>query len=274
MNINEIEGTIIPFLTSTGRYSTLIAQFQSLKTKGHAFELYFAYTMEQGGIQLEYEKNASEDGEKTVDFYYNHNGKDVWFELVSPDINQELKDNIEQQLKDTKSDGISYYQLALTSNHTNPNYNSDAQLIRLQEKILEKPSKFSTPSDNSFNVIVADCSTAFIHKIDAEDFRNLTYGYANEPHYQAWFNGKRINGLLENGFKKNGSEELQNKLSALLCLGKVNLNLFNTKHAYISCNPLLEEHYNKAFNCLREIAPLNMSRYINPIKPNNSDDTK
>jgi hypothetical protein len=32
--------------------------------------------------------------------------------------------------------------------------------------------------------------------------RNLTYGYAKNPAYQAWFKGKRIKELLETEFKK------------------------------------------------------------------------
>jgi len=268
MNIEEIDKTIIPFLTSKGNYSQLISLFKSQKTQGHAFELYFAYAMEHSGVKLEYEKRAN--GDKTVDFCYSQNENKIWFELVSPDMNQVLKDNIEQQLKDTESDGLSYYQIILTNDQKNPNYNSDAQLIKLQEKILEKPKKFLSPSEKIFNVLVVDCSTAF-RGFDDDDFRNITYGYAKNPAYQAWFNGKRIKGLLETGFKKNGSDELQTKLSALLCFEKVNLDLFNPKHAFISCNPLPgEDQYNKAFNCLREIQSLNTSRYINPIRPSTS----
>jgi len=264
MNINEIENTIIPFLESKNNYSVLINLFQSQKTKGHAFELYFAYSMEHNGIELEYERKARED--KTVDFYCAYNGNEIWFELVSPDMNQALKDNIEQQLKDTENDGVSHYEVLLTNDHNNPNYNCDAQLIKLQEKILEKPNKFLSPTDTTFNILVVDCSTA-LRAFDDDDFRNLTYGYAKNPAYQARFNGKRIEGLLENGFSKRGSKELQKNLSALLCLEKVNLNPFNSKHAYISCNPLLTDHYAKAIGCLSEIKPINASRYIKPIKP-------
>lgn len=266
MHQEEIDQKIIPFLESLGRYNTLITRFTKQKTKGYAFELYFAYAMEKGGTTLDYEQKANASGKKRVDFHHGRNGSHIWFELVSPFMNDVLKNDIKQQLKNTESDGISYYQIALSSRNTDPNHHPDAQLIRLQQIILEKSAKFSEPSSNTFNVIVVDCSDIFLHKIDADDFRNITYGYASDPWYQAYFDGERVKGLLEEGFDRRGATGLQSKLSALICLGEIPADLFNQKHAYITCNPLLNDHYNRTFNCLKEIPPISAARYINPIK--------
>lgn len=267
MLLKEIE-QIIAYLKPLRRYDKLIDLFNTHKNRGYAFELYFAYAMEQKGVKLEYEKRANVNNDKTVDFYHAFQGNNIWFELVSLDTSDVIKNDIEQQHKNTQSGGVSYHSLVIKSDHPNPHYDSAAQLIRLQEKILEKPEKFSTPSDDTFNIIVTDCSQIHLGAFDAEDFRNAIYGYPKDMRLREVFKGQRVKGLFEDGLDKRNISELQNKTSALICLGRVKLDLFTKERAYISCNPLLgAHHYHKTYDCLAELAPLKTARYIKPIKP-------
>jgi hypothetical protein len=265
--INQIRSILKPLR----RYDKLISLYETQKTDGYAFELYFAYSMEKEGIKLQYEKRANTKQNMTVDFYCAHKGNQLWFELVSPDKNETIKNDIEQQHKNTKENGISYHDILIQSRAEDIHYDHAAQLIRLQEKILKKVEKFTHPTDNIFNIIMVDCSQ-YIGRFDDEDFRNLVYGYAKNHIWQEHINGQRMLGLLENSFNKRNSQELKNKMSAIICINQLTTNLFSNNNAYISCNPLLgSEYYHKAIAALKSINPLRTIIYIKPIQPNTID---
>lgn len=81
-----------------------------------------------------------------------------------------------------------------------------------------------------------------------------------------------MKGLLEEDFNRRHAKELQSKVSALICVKQLALDLFSKDQAYVSCNPLLGSvHYHKAIAALHSINSLGALIYIKPIKPQAND---
>jgi len=119
-------------------------------------------------------------------------------------------------------------------------------VIRFQEKVSEKVNKFVHLNQNTFNIIVVDCHNLHSGAFDDEDLRNALYGASKEPAYQDYFQGKKIFGLLKKNNIHRGAQSFREKISALLCIKKIKLDLLAQGNVYLACNDLLHSDHMSA----------------------------
>lgn len=220
---------IIPYLKGLGQYTSLINKIESSNNKltSYIFEALFAYTLESNGMQLAYEVNISSNN-STVDFVYTEaSNNTICFELLSPEMSDELKR--ECTLKETDINGykIHKYEILLEGSHWNAYFRPQAQTIRIQEKLLEKVDKFPSPSDNIFSVIVIDCTNFHFGHFDGEDCSMVIYGRTREPLLQEFWGCEPIKGLLDNTYNRRGAKEFRERVSSVIFIPEKSFELFN-----------------------------------------------
>ncbi|UCG55003.1 MAG: hypothetical protein JSV32_01955, partial [Dehalococcoidia bacterium] len=130
------------------------------------------------------------------------------------------------------------YGLLLSSDHSNPYFRTAAQVIRLQEKILEKVEKFGQPSNEVLSIIVVDCTNIHSGMLDEEDVRIVAFGLAKNPVWQEFWNGIRLKGLFEADFTARNSEELREKISVIIFLSELKPGAL--KNSYFVVNPAID----------------------------------
>ncbi|MDQ3777076.1 MAG: hypothetical protein M3461_23350 [Pseudomonadota bacterium] len=92
----------------------------------------------------------------------------------------------------------------MKSDHHNPYFRTAAQLIRLQEKILAKVTKFPLPKPDVIASVVVDCSNIQAGSIDDEDVRMAAFGRPRDPVWQEYWGKNRLLGLFEPAYKARG----------------------------------------------------------------------
>lgn len=213
-DIRDIE----EFLAKVGVYGDMLRRYlEEPENRSIWFEMVFAYMLEAKGITPEREKGVNTEVKKTVDFAAAVNGIDFYMELVRVEHSDEIRRYLEAK-KESGDVPAFYGGLLLTSDDKNDFFQTAAQLIRLQEKILEKVEKFGEPSPDAVSIIVVDCSNINLGMLDSEDVRMAVYGKARNAFYQEYFKGKKLMGLFEDGFKARQAEELCRKVSAIVFL--------------------------------------------------------
>ena len=203
------------YLGGLGRYGALIERYRKYPDDRSVwFEMVFAYWLEDAGITSGYEQRVNAENDKTVDFVATVHGLNYEMELVRIEHSDELMKNLETQK--AAEDFLPIYGLLLSSDHENEYFQTAAQLIRLQEKILEKVDKFGEPSDNTLALIVVDCSNIHLGMLDDDDVRMTAYGKPRQREFQEYFRGLRVKGLFEEDFKPRQADSLRRKISAVV----------------------------------------------------------
>ncbi len=228
--ITEVES----YLRNLGRYSDLLIRYaQDNEDRSIWFEMVFAYWLEDSGIIPEYEKNVNPENNKSVDFAFLFHGVSYNLELVRVEHSDAVMEHIQAQ---QAADSIFHsYELLISSDHNNPYFRTAAQLIRLQEKILEKVDKFGLPSNKVLSIIIVDCTNIHSGRIDDDDVRIIAFGLAMNPVWQEFWNGKRLKGLFEADFTARNSKELRKKISAIIFLSELKPGAL--KNSYFVVNP-------------------------------------
>lgn len=210
---------IINFLDNSGKHGQLLAKWHERKDDEIRFEVLFAYWCESRNLSLNYEASVNPDNDKTVDFnFITGNGITVNLELVRPDLNKGIKDQLTGEV-------LQGY--ILTSNHPDPDFRTCAQQIKLQWALLEKVEKFPTYSEKTINIIVADCSNIHAGMFDHHDLCMAMYGHSYNPIWQEYWEGRKLIGMWEKGYNQRGSSEFCERISAVIFVPKQKVELLN-----------------------------------------------
>jgi hypothetical protein len=203
------------YLEGLGRYSALLERYiKDPKDRSIWFEMVFAYWLGDAGITPRYEQSVNAENDKTVDFVATVKGWTYQMELVRVEHSDEIMKDLEAQK--AADDFLPIYGLLLSSDHKNEYFQTAAQLIRLQEKVLEKVDKFGKPTENTLALICVDCSNIHSGMLDDDDVRMTAYGKPRQREYQEYFSSLRLKGLFEEDFKARQAEPLRRKVSAVV----------------------------------------------------------
>ena len=239
----------VSFLKSLGKYDEIVRNIESNPSDpSYIFEAYFAQAFEKCNLSLEYEKSINPESDKTVDFTYLSLLKDIFgFELNSPEMSDPLKSAwapVEME------DGVKYSEVQLQGGHPDKYLRPEAMTIRLQEKILEKIDKFPSQNENVISTIVIDCSQFHFGHLDYCDVQMVMFGATQEPLLQEYWEGNPIKGLLDPALNKRGAEQFRSKISSVIFIPKISIELFDK--SYIVFNIYRsQEHSEKLWNIVK-----------------------
>ncbi len=251
-SIHDVEA----YLRKLGRFPDLLGRYAGDKTdRSIWFEMVFAYWLEDRGIALEYEKEVNPESHKSVDFAASIEGTAVHLELVRIEHSDEVREHIEAQRQaDTL---FQSYGLLLNSDHKNPYFRTAAQLIRLQEKVLEKVEKFGEPSHQSISLVVVDCTNIHEGMLDDEDVRMAAYGRARAPEFQEYWGDAQLRGLFDPEFGARHADTLRQGVGGIVFVPELEPGAWD--RSYIALNPALpvQEQLKKmaGFSKLACVAP-------------------
>lgn len=250
---------IVTNLSKCGRYSRLLRYITDPVPPSFLFELLFANAIEDSGLLLDYEVNVHSDTNATVDFVYEDgDGTLLCFELVSPEMSQELK------LK-TDIEGVSTYSVLLESRHENQYLRPEALTIRMQEKLLEKVGKFPEPRDDVFSTIVVDCSAFHFGHFDGEDCRMVIFGRTQEPYFQEFWDNKPIEGILNPANQRHGAKEFRERITAVVFVIEKELAILDK--AFLVLNACRSTSHLEAFwSKLRDRPIFGKLKYVPPAQ--------
>lgn len=170
----------LEFLNDLGRYDGLLKNIFSSNDRNNfnsfAFEAAFAYDFEFNGHQLTYEVNILPDSPTSIDYCYETEGGNIYFELKIINQGAVLADSIENQLKHNGS-----YEIIQGGEEEH------SETIRLQNLILSKcqdeggnPVKFGH-EEGSYNFIVVFVSALHLGMIDKADCLLAMHGDEGVP---------------------------------------------------------------------------------------------
>ena len=224
---------IVDKLKKTGKHNLLLAMWYERNDDEIRFEVLFAYWCERRNLSLNYELNVNPENDKTVDFnFVTENGVTVNLELVRPDLNKGIKEKL-------TGDVLQGY--ILTSDHEDPDFRTCAQQIKLQWALLEKVEKFPPYSENTINIIVADCSKIHAGMFDHHDLGMAMYGYPGNPIWQEYWEGNKLIGMWEEGYNQRGSDKFCDRVSAVIFVPKQKKELLG--EALAALNPLKSKEH-------------------------------
>jgi len=233
-------------LSKLDRFQKLLSKLHevSLPADSFVFEALFACETAKSALDFQYEININSNNDTTVDFVYEEICKyKLCCELISPDIGDILKHATEPQ--DTDIEGIKSWEVVLEDNHPNEHLRPQAQTIRLQEKLLEKVVKFPAPVDNVFCTIVVDCTNFHFGHFDPDDCRMVMYGKTKVPEFQEFWGNSPILGLLNPSLKKKYVEEFRTKITSVIFIPKIEVNLI--QNGYLIINHHRPNNYLQGF---------------------------
>lgn len=235
---------IVQLLEENERFEQLINRYnQNNQDRSFWFELAFACWMESNGYEVEYEVNANTDNDSSIDYALDLNEHRCLFELFRVENSDEVRAYIEaQQEQDPLFES---YQLILNSDHKNPHFTTAAQIIRMQEKILEKVRKFPTPENTMLSIIVCDCSTVHQGLLDDEDVRITMFGVSQNIIWQEYWGDERLKGMYETDYNFRGSDEFRVRVDAVIFLPKLEPN--GLDNAMITLNPEMDDEKKENF---------------------------
>lgn len=226
MSIDPRIEKIISYLKSLGKYARLVDNIDNSLDPSFLFEILFANVLENNDMPIEYEVNINPINETSVDFVYREaSGFNLCFELVSPEMSDELKR--ECTPRKTEIEGLYEYEALLKSGSDNKHLTPEALTIRMQEKLLEKVDKFPEPDDSIFSIIVVDCSNFHFGNFDGEDCRMVMFGRTKNTILQEYWEGNPIRGLLESSNNCRGAEEFRERITAVIFVPEKSINLLD-----------------------------------------------
>lgn len=262
MMTEETTDQIVDFFKGRNKFLRLIERYLADSSDNSLlFELLFAYWLEKAGYDLQYEVNVNPENNYTVDFYLGNDGSEFFFELLRIENMKEIQEHISQQQQ--QDEPFRSYELSLGSDEENTHFTTAAQTIRLQEKLLEKATKFPPIKNNRYFFIVVDCSTVHLGHIDDDDIRIAMFGRPRNPVNQEHFQGNRVKGMYESDFNKKGIVEFRERVGCIIFLRE--LKPGGLSGSYAVGNPYMEQDYlEKMGREAIKIGPLEGIRLIKP----------
>lgn len=236
---------------------------------GDIFELFFAVSFLKSHVLLEYEQNANPEESNSVDFSFHCSaGETVWFELVSPELSDAMKQAIVFEPGDSLTPPGAT--LELSSSHPMEHCRPQAYGIRLQEKILEKVCRLAPQSDVDFSIIVVDASQVHLGHINEDDCRQLMFGMAADVRNQQFWKGGRIRGLLERQPSRPGREnedrvKFQERCSAVWVVPSVSERLMG-KSYFVPNLTRSESHRRALAAVLKPLVPFEHCVVVAPAR--------
>lgn len=255
---------IISDLKKSGEYSRLINKVDNSLSPSILFEILFANVLKSNGIPLDYEVNISPHNNSTVDFVHEGaNGDRLCFELLSPEMSEELKRHCAPRKTDLE--GISEYSVLLEGGHYNKHLRPEAQTIRMQEKLFEKVNKFPDPSNDIFSIIVVDCSSFHFAHFDGEDCRMVMFGRTKNLLLQECWDDMPIKGVLDDCNHSRGTKEFRERITSVIFIPEQSINLLGK--AFIALNECRsKEHLEKFWLKLKHYDLFQKLKYVPPVK--------
>jgi hypothetical protein len=239
---------IVDFLKGFGKFNSIVDKIEKTRPLplSFVFEALFAYAFERNGLTLDYEKKLPESGSSTPDFLYrSEDGKSCCFELIRPEMSEELK--IECEPEATEVDGVYTWKALLHGSHQQQHLRPEALTIRMQEKLLEKVGQLPSQSNEIFSFLVVDCSNFHFGHIDDEDCRMVMWGKTITPEFQESWVGNRIQGLLEESYNRRNANIFRERITGVIFVPEIKLNPLDG--AYLALNNLrLKKHLDILFN--------------------------
>jgi hypothetical protein len=261
---------VLDKLRGTGRYTRLIKRIEQSESNNASlvFEALFAYSFEVKELALEYERNVNRENNTSVDFVHEDKVRDEFcFELVSPEMSEELK---KEFYKPTEKESIETYGVDLSTNHPNQFLRPEALTLRLQEKLGEKLDKFPDDLESSFSLIVINCREFHFGDFDAEDCRIVMYGKPQNPCFTEYWEGHRIEGLLEESNQRNRAPDFRKRVTAVVFVPQVPYSAVDGTHNLFDAAFIVLNHHRSTSHKQRFIAafsnlvPFRKVRWIGP----------
>lgn len=264
MGVDARFENIISDLRLLGRYARLLRRSDGSLSPSFVFEILFASTLENNGMQLECEINISPYNDSTVDFLYKEPNNDrLCFELLSPEMSNELKRQCAPRKTEIK--GIYEYVALLESGHINKYLRPEAQTIRMQEKLLEKVDKFPNPTNNIFSSIVVDCSSFHFGHFDGEDCRMVMFGRTQNPLLKEFWENNPIKGLLDDSNKNRSAKEFRERITSVIFVTEKSIDLL--AKAFIVLNECRSKKHLETFWLKLKNNPIFQKlKYVPPAK--------
>lgn len=242
---------IVDSLRDSGKFNSIVEKIETARPlpMSFVFEALFANAFLKNGLALAYEENLPESGDSTPDFVYrSENGKRCCFELIRPEMNEALK--IECEPEATDVDGVYTWEALLDGRHPQQHLRPEALTIRMQEKLLEKVEQLPRQSNEIFSFVVVDCSNFHFGHIDDEDCRMVMWGKTITPEFQEYWEGNRIQGLLEENYNRRNANIFRERITGVIFVPDIKLNPLDG--AYLALNNLRpKEHLDILFNIFK-----------------------
>jgi len=221
------------YLEAVGRYDALLDRHNAAPVdRSIWFEMVFAYWLEDTGTHLAYEIPKNPENDSSIDFVATAGGHEYLMELVRIENSEEVAAHVEEQMR-----AYGIYALLLKGDHHNQYFRTAAQLIRVQEKILEKVAKFPRPDGGRVACVVVDCSNIHAGGIDDEDIRMTVFGRARNPNWQEYWGKQRLLGLFEAEFGARGIELLRERVNVIIFVNKLAPGALST--SFFAVNPFM-----------------------------------
>ena len=242
---------IVDSLRDSGKFNSIVNKIESTRPlpMSFVFEALFVNAFLKNGLSLAYEKNLPESGNSTPDFMYeSEDGKKCCFELIRPEMSEELK--IECEPESTDVEGIYTWEALLDGRHPQQHLRPEALTIRMQEKLLEKVEQLPSQSNEIFSFVVIDCSNFHFGHIDDEDCRMVMWGKTITPEFQEYWEGNRIQGLLEESYDRRNASIFRERITGVIFVPEIKLNPLES--AYLALNNLRsKEHLDMLFKIIK-----------------------
>lgn len=242
---------IVDSLRDLGKFNSIVEKIDNTRPlpMSFVFEALFANSFVKNGIDLDYEKILPESGNSTPDFLYkSENGKKCCFELIRPEMSEELK--IECEPEPTEVDGVYTWEALLDGRPPQQHLRPEAFTIRMQEKLLEKVEQLPTSSNEIFSFVVVDCFNFHFGHMDDEDFRMVMWGKTITPEFQEYWEGNRIQGLLEKDYDRRNANIFRERITGVIFVPDIKLDPLDG--AYLALNNLRpKEHLDILFNIFK-----------------------
>ena len=198
-----------------------------VEKRGHLFELRYAATLADEGLDAEYEYRTGV-GESSVDFKIGGaNGNPDWLvEIVCLRQSEAVK-------QATRTEVNEIVEVSATMIGGNDVPASDAgEIIKAQERIGAKIwdgkkrdfIKFPEPRDGVVHMLLVNAAGFHIENCgDERDFRQITLGGAGvEPQYRVRWNGDPVKGLLETSHSAAFAKAVRKRLHVLAFINEAN----------------------------------------------------
>jgi hypothetical protein len=240
---------VLETLRKTKRYERLLNNIarSGFTDKSLIFEALFAYSFELRDLVLQYEEDANAENNECVDFALRTStGKQFFFELVRPEPSQAIQ-------KAWQKSNV----LELSSRHEDPNFRTQRQTTRLQEKLRDKIGKFPEPHENIFSVIVVNCDNFHGGTFDDDHCRMVMYGRTRNWAYQEYDEGNRIEGILEPNNKRGNKDgtyaDIRRKITSIIFVPSLSLYTSEFDEQYnLLDKSFLASNYHRSTNHLKD----------------------
>lgn len=243
---------ILDSMKELKKFNSIVEKIETTRPSpmSFVFEGLFANSFLKNGLDLDYEEDVPESGNSHPDFLYrSEDGKSCFFELVRPEMSEELKIECEPEVTDVED--IYTWEALLHGRHSQQHLRPEALTIRMQEKLLKKAEQLPNQSNEIFSFVVVDCSNFHFGHMDDENCRMVMWGKTIIPEFQEYWMGNRIQGLLEQDYSRRNADIFRERITGVIFVPDIKLDPLDG--AYLALNNLRpKEHFDILFNIFKD----------------------